>query len=608
MNRVRFLATVLSLLAAGCATTQRPLARVNGDDVTAKELRAEFGRQHMALESVLVNEDDVRKYLNRVIDHRLMVQEARRAGLEEDPTVLADLAAYERKQAAAQLVRIAVKEPSVATEEEVRAAYAHAGKAKDLRELVVADEAEAKAIRARLAAGEDFEALVRAKSIAPSAKAGGRVYDFRWGAPDEVAERQALALAKGELSPAFHSEGGWTVLRLDDLRDVQAPPYAVAAPKIRSIIEKRKNAALERELIATIWAKYDAKLAGCRADAQAIAAALEPETTTTLVCSTWKGGTATLHDVAPNVNTKKLQELPEKDRPAAFEGVVRQFTSERLLEIEALARGYARLLQVVDAVERRRAALVESRLFEKYVYRDLSVTEDEAKAYYDAHRSEFADPEARHLAQIVIATKEKADEVAARLAKGERFEQLAVEVSIDQRNAAQGGEVGWYTRKDMPNDEFGAPIFALAVNSVTAPLKSPVGFHLVKILEIRPEKQYAFTDVQQDAKERALGAKHQQSRDVWLARLRSDADVEIYDSSIKAYVKEASAPKPPKAKPKHEGAGPAQHGGPAAAGMHHAAPADGPTAPGSGATPDPTVPPAAGPAGPVGAAPPPAPK
>jgi parvulin-like peptidyl-prolyl isomerase len=530
---VPLLTLLVPLLVAGCATPKY-LARVNEDEVTGKELRDEFARRHMALEKALANEADVRRYLDRAIERKLLVQEGRKAGLDEDPAVLADLSVITRRQAAAQLVRIEIAEKSKATDDEVKAAYAHLSQARDLHELVVADEKEAAAIRARLAAGEDFEAVAREKSTAPSAKSGGRILEFRWGARDEAWERIALGLAKGELSPVFHAAAGWTVLRLDDVRDAKGPPLKAVAARLKALIEDRKYTIREREMVELVWAKHSAKLVGCRADAEQVRKAIGAPAGTTPVCSTWNGGQASLADVAPRANVEKLATAPESERAAALDSVVHQVTSDRLFEVEGLARGYDKLPDVAAKLEAKRAELIELRLYEKYVYRDVSVSDEEVRKYFDEHRSEFADPEKRRLAQIVVPTQEKAEEALAKLKAGAKFDELAAEVSTDPRNAKTGGEVGWLAINELP-DNFRDPVFSLQKDGLTPPLRSGVGFHVVKVLDMQPEHRFEFAESREAAKKAALAARYAALRDAWVKRLRADARIEISDKAIKEY-------------------------------------------------------------------------
>jgi peptidyl-prolyl cis-trans isomerase SurA len=100
--------------------------------------------------------------------------------------------------------------------------------------------------------------------------------------------------------------------------------------------------------------------------------------------------------------------------------------------------------------------MLETRVQQNEVLAKISVTEDEAHAYYDAHKQEFTTPSAIMLREILIAVptsdrgvnvaqddaaKAKAEDVRHRLLGGEPFARLAGEVS-DASSKANGGLIG----------------------------------------------------------------------------------------------------------------------------------------------------------------------
>ncbi|MFO1371367.1 MAG: peptidylprolyl isomerase [Candidatus Competibacteraceae bacterium] len=100
-----------------------------------------------------------------------------------------------------------------------------------------------------------------------------------------------------------------------------------------------------------------------------------------------------------------------------------------------------------------------------------------------------------HLAQILIAlpenaspqqidaAKRRAQEVLAQLHKGMDFRQLAVSVSAD-RQALEGGDIGWRRADQLPT-LFAEVVPKLQPGQVSDPIRSPSGFHLVKVLEVK---------------------------------------------------------------------------------------------------------------------------
>lgn len=99
------------------------------------------------------------------------------------------------------------------------------------------------------------------------------------------------------------------------------------------------------------------------------------------------------------------------------------------------------------------------------------------------------------VAQILIAlpegasprqiedTKRKAGDVLAQLRQGTDFGQMAIRVSASQQ-ALEGGEIGWRSAEQLPT-VFSTVVPHLKPGQISDLIRSPSGFHIVKLLEVR---------------------------------------------------------------------------------------------------------------------------
>jgi len=102
-----------------------------------------------------------------------------------------------------------------------------------------------------------------------------------------------------------------------------------------------------------------------------------------------------------------------------------------------------------------------------------------ARAYYDAHKDEFSKACVSH---ILLPTQAKADEVKARLDKGEDFVAVAKTESQDSASAVKGGELGCDVTQDTGYvAEFLLAVFNQPVGAVGTPVQTQFGFHLIKV-------------------------------------------------------------------------------------------------------------------------------
>jgi peptidyl-prolyl cis-trans isomerase D len=101
---------------------------------------------------------------------------------------------------------------------------------------------------------------------------------------------------------------------------------------------------------------------------------------------------------------------------------------------------------------------------------------------------------ARH---ILVADETAAKDALVRLQKGEAWDLLAKELSIDASNNEKGGDLGWFAKGKMVT-EFSDAAFALKVGEISQPVKSSFGFHIIQVLghEERELDQSAYTQAQ----------------------------------------------------------------------------------------------------------------
>ncbi len=160
--------------------------------------------------------------------------------------------------------------------------------------------------------------------------------------------------------------------------------------------------------------------------------------------------------------------------------------------------------------EHKRRWLIPERVKVEYLLLDpdivgagIQVTDEALREYWREHQDEFKAPEERKMRHILVALPESADEeqVAAararaekirqRLQAGESFEQVAKEVSEDPGSREQGGDLGWVSPGLMP-ESFEKVAFSLEKGAVSEPVRTPFGFHIIQITDIRSGGEGSF--------------------------------------------------------------------------------------------------------------------
>jgi len=119
------------------------------------------------------------------------------------------------------------------------------------------------------------------------------------------------------------------------------------------------------------------------------------------------------------------------------------------------------------------------------------------RAYYDGHRDFFKQPERIRASHILIKVDPKADvaqkaaarrqleQIQQKLAAGEDFASLARQYSQGP-SSSRGGDLGFFRRGQMVKP-FEDAAFALKPGEVSGIVETPFGYHLIKVLEKKPE-------------------------------------------------------------------------------------------------------------------------
>ncbi|MFP4245630.1 MAG: SurA N-terminal domain-containing protein [Halochromatium sp.] len=142
---------------------------------------------------------------------------------------------------------------------------------------------------------------------------------------------------------------------------------------------------------------------------------------------------------------------------------------------------------------------------------DQRLDEATLREQYEQRRDEFTAPRERRVRHILLTVPEEADRatraatrerllaIQERLRDGEAFAEVAAEVSEDPSSADSGGALGWIGR-GMLDPAFEQAVFALEPETLSDPVRSRFGYHLVEVLDERGGEPRPFEAVKDELK------------------------------------------------------------------------------------------------------------
>lgn len=214
------------------------------------------------------------------------------------------------------------------------------------------------------------------------------------------------------------------------------------------------------------------------------------------------------------------------------------FVVEFLIERHLLAQVASKdAIGDSDDYKRRLAAYQAKALRDSYLAQKISpsVTEEEIKSAYDKESAKVKQTERVRARHILVATEKEANDIEAKLLKGDKFEDLAKQYSLDG-SKDYGGDLGYFTAPEMVK-EFSDAAFALKTGETSQPVKTDYGWHIIRMDDRKMGAAQPYDQVKNAIRNVLVRDKVQ----ALLAGLQGTAKVEIIDPDLKKAQEESQA-------------------------------------------------------------------
>ncbi len=239
--------------------------------------------------------------------------------------------------------------------------------------------------------------------------------------------------------------------------------------------------------------------------------------------------------------------------------LLQEMISIELLAQEAVAKGYDKdpLAQQEHRAILRDAMLAEAR---KNVPAPSDVPEAEVRAYFDAHRADYKDPERRRVAAVVTrdeATAKAALETARKAPSAAQWGEVVRAKSIDPQARANvpvdlAGDLGIVSPPGDPRgenprvpDEVRAAVFAIPENGgIHEQVVASGGkFYVVRLVQKLAAHERSFAEAERAIRVKLAQDKLRAKEDELLAELRKTVKVEVDEAALASVHVEAAPPK-----------------------------------------------------------------
>ena len=223
---------------------------------------------------------------------------------------------------------------------------------------------------------------------------------------------------------------------------------------------------------------------------------------------------------APRTVVERLARITEQQREVSRAVIApEKFLASVKLEADAAKKYYDSHQDEFRDPARVRVEYVTLSL--EMLLPQMEVDPAEVKSYYEGHQREFGVPEQRQASHILISidknvsadAKEKAraraDQIYAEVKKSpSSFAELAKKHSQDPGSAANGGDLGSFTRGSMVK-AFDDAVFSMKVGDISPPVESEYGYHVIRVTGVTPGQtksvEAARPDIEKELKKQRAG-------------------------------------------------------------------------------------------------------
>ncbi len=279
MDRFRKLDTkavlfALLLVASACsdkpADPAKALAVINGKELTVGEFDLRWSQMPESARKSYDSPEGRKKFLEELITRELLLQEARKRGLDRDRTLVERVERFKERSILDNLMKEEVDARVTVTQDEIKAFYTTHSESESftapresrVSHILVKTEADALDLKKRLNEGEDFAALARKVSLDLATRyKGGDLGGIKPGQMAPQFEQAVRNLKVGETSPPVATPFGYHIIKLNDRTAGAVQSFDETKDMVRDQLMLEKKRKRFDELVASLRAKAKLRVA-----------------------------------------------------------------------------------------------------------------------------------------------------------------------------------------------------------------------------------------------------------------------------------------------------------------------------------------------------------
>ena len=513
---------------------KRIVASVNGEPITLEEFNQEIASINKAAPPGARMERRAElAVLRRIINTRLIIQEARNIGLDKLPEVRMMVDSFSQESLREELAQRILADIRV-DEKEVERIYRESTQEWKISAVLFGREEDAKSTVAELMAGGDFATVTNRYIADQRAKRGeDRVY-LKVKDVDPLFRKVLSNMSVGATSPVVQTNSGFVILRLEDIRYNEDPEakerarqVAVANAKTEMLRAydhslKEKSVRINRAVLNSI--DYESDRPGVEAllKDNRVIAEIKDDKPVTVGELTEQLKYQFYHGVERPEEKRQLNARKE----ATLEGLLHR----RVFRREALRLGLDKSESYKGKVKKYEAGALFGAFINKVVVPEVKITDEEARAFYRERIKDYMAPGRMRIGSLVFAKRSDAEGAIEKLREGTEFEWLAshADGQVDRNTIG----ILSFGDKLTVTEELPEGVRKAVAGARAGDLRlyeSGDGhFYVLEIREVAPAAPRAYGEVKEEIAGKIFDTEVQKAVERYADKLKSLSDVKVY--------------------------------------------------------------------------------
>jgi len=517
------------------------LAVINGEPLSLEEFYRALASLHGGMtDNAARSRSNPSELLERLINVKLILQEARNIGLDALPEVTNAVKVYQEDSLRAMLYGYHVRTIKKPDKKEADRRYKEAVKEIKVTSILFEKEEDGKRLEAEVKGGGDFDEAAKRALAAGEAKGSLEGQYMKSESLNPEVAGIVSTMKTGEVSSLIRIGNRFSMLKLEDIRFPEDPAAREKAEKdalqvkrvaaLKTYTEglRKKYVKVNRKLVEDLdYESADPGFESLLADKRVIAE-LKGENPVTVADLSATLQRKFFHGAEQAAEKKKINKRKQE--------VLEEILVKRVVIKEAKRKKLDRTEYYKSRVEEYRNGLLFGTFLHKAIDPDVRIEEAEIKSYLQEHIGEYTMPEMMRIDSLVFSGREDAEDAIEKLRKGADFQwtRANAEGQVEAAKAENllnfGG--GVVVTTDLP-EGIRKAVSGAAGGDYRIYAETGGPYYVLNILEVFPPKQQPYEAVKDVIEKKVFIEKRQKVIQDWEEKLRRASEVKIFATGEK---------------------------------------------------------------------------